>query len=79
MLNYAAPEQFDFNDAGKCDCDAYDTDRDTPKGEMKLTKETDVYSFGCLYYTVSGTSTYCKCWVITHADIFRYLSFPRKR
>src|SRR6266550_507419 len=78
-LNFAAPELFGTCD--KCDgtgCDTCRTDRDAPKGKRK-TKETDDYAFGCLYYTVSSTSTYCKRLVMTRVGIFRYLSFPRKR
>jgi hypothetical protein len=39
MTNFAAPELFDVDE---------DNDMET----TRLTKQTDVYAFGCLYYAV---------------------------
>ncbi len=68
ILNFAAPELFVRSD--KCD---------QPDLDMR-TVQTDVYAFGCLYYTV-GVSIYSVRFTLTltHPDIFRCRTFSGNR
>ena len=52
-LNFAAPELFKLcPECGGSGCDECHEDDDMSREKWKKTKETDVYAFGCLYYTV---------------------------
>ena len=56
-INFAAPELFNICDeCGGSGCDECE-DMSRTSRKPKKTKETDVYAFGCLYYTV-GALTY---------------------
>ena len=54
-INFAAPELFGICVVcGGSGCDECREDNDTTTANTKRkTKETDIYAFGCLYYTVS--------------------------
>jgi hypothetical protein len=53
-INFAAPELFSIcSKCGGSGCDECREDDDTARTKRK-TKETDVYTFGCLYYAVSA-------------------------
>ena len=55
-LNFAAPELFCVCDkCGGSGCAKCREDNDAMKTKRKTTK-TDIYAFGCLYYTVSPLS-----------------------
>jgi serine/threonine protein kinase len=59
LINFAAPELFGICvECGGSNCDECREDNETTTANTKRkTKETDIYAFGCLYYTVS-TLTY---------------------
>ena len=64
VVNFAAPELIGIcNECGGSGCNECHEDHDTLN-----TKETDVYAFGCLYYSVSAL-TYLVRLVIIRLDI----------
>lgn len=67
-LNFAAPELFGICEkCGGSGCEECHEDNDTSRTKRK-TKETDVYAFGCLYYTVSAV-TYSVRLMIIRIDL----------
>ena len=76
MLNFTAPELFVRSDKrGHSDAryEYYNL-------RNRKTMQTDVYAFGCLYYTV-GVSVYSVCLTLTltRPDIFRCRAFSGNR
>ena len=71
--NFAAPELFaGCIECGKCDCDG----RLSGHGIQK-TVETDVYAFGCLYYSVSLSIYWLLCLIRLVQIFFNVIPFGK--
>ena len=68
LSNCAPPEQFMCTKCGRTGCDGYCEGNDA-RYKSKTTK-TDVYAFGCLYYTVRAECV--NLFGALNLDIYRY-------